>query len=513
MTDSGLVKVLVLLSALSLAATGLAQGGDWPQWGRDRTRNMASGETNLPARFSMGKFIGNSEELDLSTAENVKWVAKLGSPAYGNPTVAGGRVYVGTNNDSPRDPRFEGDRSCVYCLDEKTGELIWQLNVPKLGTGKVSDWEFLGICSSPAVEGDRVYLVTNRCEVICLDANGMADGNDGPYTDEGQYMAGPGNPPMEVTGKDADIIWVMNMIDECGVFPHNITSCSVMIVGDRIWTSTSNGVDYGHVATPSPDAPSLIVLDKKTGALLGEEALGLSRRIFHSNWSSPAYLKTDETELAIFGGPDGFLYAFKPEPVMGEDGYGVLEEAWRYDCNPPEYRMLDGKPIKYATRKGPSEVLATPIVYEGRIYAVIGQDPEHGEGLGNLVCVDEKGNKVWSYQNINRSMSTMSIADGLLFAADYSGYVYCLNAETGEEYWKHDTFAHIWGSTLVADGKVFVGTEDGFLMVLPATVEYSKDKVLEIDVMTPVYSSPIAANGVLYVATSTHLFAIENQAK
>ena len=95
MTDSDLVKVLVLLSALSFAATGLAQGGDWPQWGRDQTRNMASGETNLPNRFSMGKFIGNSEELDLSTAENVKWVAKLGSQAYGNPTVAGGRAASG----------------------------------------------------------------------------------------------------------------------------------------------------------------------------------------------------------------------------------------------------------------------------------------------------------------------------------------------------------------------------------------------------------------------------------
>ena len=128
---------------------------------------------------------------------------------------------------------------------------------------------------------------------MCLDTNGMADGNDGPYQDEGQYMAGPGQPAMQVTNTDADIIWITNMIDECGVFPHNITCCSVMVVGDRLWTSTSNGVDYGHVETPAPNAPCLIVLDKQTGKLLGEEASGLSRRIFHSNWSSPAYLKTD----------------------------------------------------------------------------------------------------------------------------------------------------------------------------------------------------------------------------
>ena len=84
----------------------------------------------------------------------MKWVAKLGSQAYGNTTVSNGKVYVGTNNESPRDERHIGDRGIVYCLDEKTGELEWQLVVPKLGAGKVSDWEYLGICSSPAVEGN-----------------------------------------------------------------------------------------------------------------------------------------------------------------------------------------------------------------------------------------------------------------------------------------------------------------------------------------------------------------------
>ena len=67
------------------------------------------------------------------------------------------------------------------------------------------------------------------------------------------------------------------MTDECGVFPHNITCCSVMIVGDVIWTSTSNGVDYGHVETPAPFAPCLILVNKATGELVGEEASGLSQ--------------------------------------------------------------------------------------------------------------------------------------------------------------------------------------------------------------------------------------------
>ncbi|MAB78266.1 MAG: pyrrolo-quinoline quinone [Planctomycetes bacterium] len=508
MTDLAVRTGAAALLATLITAPLAAQ--DWPVWGRDETRNMAVDMKGLPEDFDAGDFIGASDEIDPTTTRNIKWIAKLGSQSYGNPTVSGGKVFVGTNNDVPRDARFKGDRSCVYCFDEKTGEFLWQLNIPKLGTGKVSDWEYLGICSSPAVEGDRIYLMTNRCEVMCLDVNGMADGNDGPFKGEGQYMAGPGKPSLEVTKTDADIIWTLNMIDECGVFPHNITSSAVLVAGDNLWVSTSNGVDYGHVETPAPRAPSLILVDKKTGRLKGEEQSGLSERIFHSNWSSPAYLRTEETELCIFGGPDGVCYAFKPDPVMDEDGYAVLDLAWQHDCNPKQYRVKDGKTIKYATRYGPSEIIATPISYKGRVYTAIGQDPEHGEGVGNLVCIDENGELVWSYRKINRSLSTISIQDDLLFVADFSGFIYCLDADTGKEHWIHDTKAHIWGSTLVADGKVYIGNEDGYMTILPASKKFDPEKdVREIDMTSQIFSSAIAANGVLFVATHTHLFAID----
>lgn len=497
------------------AEASASGGGDWPMWGRDSTRNMVSDATGLPSAFVAGEFVGNTDRIDPESTTNVRWIAKLGSQCYGNATVSGGKVFVGTNNDAPRDPRFKGDRSVVMCFDEQDGSMRWMLNIPKLGTGKVSDWEFLGICSSPSVEGDRVYLVTNRCEVVCLDVNGMANGNDGPFQDEGQYLAGPGQPPFEVKETDGDIIWTLNMIDECGVFPHNITSSSVLIAGDKLWVTTSNGVDYGHVETPAPNAPSLILVDKATGALLGEEASGLGQRIFHCNWSSPAYYKSGELELCIFGGPDGWCYAFEPEPIEAEDGLMVLKERWRVDCNKPEYREKDGKKLQYATRPGPSEILATPVVADGLVYTLIGQDPEHGEGVGNIVCIDPTGEGdvtatkvLWSYDKIHRSISTPSVRDGRVYVADYSGFVFCLDSKTGKELWVHDTLGHIWGSTLVADGKVYIGNEDGYLSIIPATPEYDKEKVLEIDMTSSVYSSPVVANGTLYVATHTHLFAI-----
>src|ERR1051325_6407051 len=206
------MKSTKILAGVSLAALamGSTSANDWPSWGGpDKGRNMYSPEKGLPYRFDPGKFKKGSQdqEVDMATTKNVKWVAKLGSQSYGNVTVAGGKVFIGTNNDTPRDPKHPGDRSILMVFDEKTGELLWQLVVPKLASGKVNDWENLGLLSSPTVEGDRVYLVTSRCEVMCLDVNGLANGNQG-FQDEAQYIAGPIKPKVQVTDKVADIIWV-----------------------------------------------------------------------------------------------------------------------------------------------------------------------------------------------------------------------------------------------------------------------------------------------------------------
>ncbi len=507
--------------AMGMAAlTGGALAEDWPQWGRDETKNMASPARNVPHDFDPGQFIGRSEEVDPATTRNIKWIAKLGSQSYGNPTVSGGKVFVGTNNESPRDPKYKGDRSAVYALDEATGNLLWQFNVRKLGSAKVGDWEFLGIASSPTVVGNRVYFVNNLCHVVCVDINGLADGNDGPFKDEARYFAAPNQPPIELSETDADIIWVFDMSRETGVFPHNITSSSVLVKDGAVYVTTSNGVDWSHVDIINTTAPTLIKLDAETGELLAEEASGISERLYHCNWSSPAFASVNGRDMIIFGAGDGYLYGFAPEPVMQEiDGeeVPVFKEYFRYDCNLPHFKVdEDGKPRRYASGPGPSEIIATPVVYNGKIYVGIGQDPEHGEGVGAFHCIDPSKSgdisdtgRVWMFDGINRSISTASIVDGLVFIADYSGLVYCLDAETGELYWKHDTYGHIWGSTLVADGKVYLGNEDGLLTIFAASKE--KKIINEIEFPGPLYSSPIVANGVLYIATHTHLYAIAEE--
>ncbi|HXE52827.1 MAG TPA: PQQ-binding-like beta-propeller repeat protein, partial [Tepidisphaeraceae bacterium] len=402
-----------------------------------------------------------------------------------------------------------GDYAVLLCLDQNTGKRLWSLFCPKLAAGKVSDWEQVGLCSSPTVDGDRVYIVTNRCEVLCLSTTGLASGNKGPFTDEAQYLAGPGNPPVTIGPTDADILWRFDMRDALGVFPHNMTSSSVLVVGDKLYVTTSNAVDWTLVHTPSPDAPALICLDTHTGKMLGQERSGICRRMFLSNWSSPAYGVILGRAQIVFGGGDGFCYGFDPTP----DRSGTLRELWRCDCNPPTRRLKNGKPAKHTDPDGPSEIIATPVIAGDRVYAAIGQEPESGDGLGAFTCIRATATgditntgKLWTNDQIGRSVSTASVSDGLVYIAEFSGIVHCFDALTGREYWKYDTEGHIWGSTLVADGKIYIGNDTGTLTVLAAGKE--RRVISKIDLKDPIFSSAIAADGTLFVNTAANLYAI-----
>lgn len=473
-----------LLGSAVVSAEPLAKAktGDWPMWGGSPDRNMVSGEKGIPAKW------------DAKKGDNILWVAPLGSQTYGNPVIANGKIYVGTNNTGEYRPKIKGDKGVVICVDQKTGKMLWQATHDKLPAGRVNDWPEQGICSSPVVEGDRVYYVSNRCEVVCADAEGFLDGeNDGPYKDE-KYNE----------KEDADIIWIYDMIEELGVFPHNLATASPVIAGDLVFALTSNGVDEGHLNLPSPDAADFVAVNKKTGELAWERT-DSGKKTFHGQWSSPAYGVAGGKEMVLFGAGDGWCYAYEPK---------TGELIWKFNLNPPGAKYVLGG------RGTANEVIATPVIYDNKVFLCVGQDPEHGEGIGHLYCIDatktgditETG-KIWHLggEDFHRSLSTCAVADDLVYAADLSGFLYCLDIKTGKPYWVHDTFAAIWGSPYVVDGKVMLGTEDGEVIVLEHD---KKKKIIATNNMdNSVYTTPVASGGLLYVTNRKALYAIKEGAK
>jgi outer membrane protein assembly factor BamB len=473
---TALMCALLLLTAavycLAPSASASDPGsGDWPMWGGTADRNMVSNMKGLPLSW------------DVKTKKNVKWVAQLGSQTYGNVVVAGGMVFVGTNNEGLKDPKITGDKGVLMAFRESDGEFMWQMVHDKLVAGRVNDWPYQGVASSPMVDGDRVYYVSNRAELMCLDTQGFRDKeNDGPVTDE--KLTGPAN---------ADVVWKLDMIEEVGSLPHNLANSSPVMHGDLIYVSTSNGQDESHVNIPSPKAPAIIAVNKKTGKLVWEDN-SVFDKILHGQWSSPTVGTIGGVVQVIHAQGDGWIRGY--EALTGK-------KLWEFDTNPKDS-------VWPKTR---NELISTPVVYENRVYIANGQDPEHGEGVGNFYAIDAtkrgditQSGRLWHFTKIRRSISTAAVADGLVYISDFSGFLYCLDANTGKELWMHDLFAAVWGSPFVADGKVYIGDEDGDVTVLAHGRE--KKVLAEMNMGSSVYATVTPAHGTIFLNNRNQLFAI-----
>ena len=444
--------------------------GDWPMWGGTPDRNMVSNMKGLPTDW------------DIKTKKNVKWVAQLGSQSYGNPIVAGGMVFVGTNNELLRDPKQPGDRGVLMAFRESDGQFMWQHAHAKLESGRANDWPFQGVASSPLVEGDRLYYVSNRGVLFCVDINGFRDNeNDGVVQNEA--LKGQ---------NDADVVWAFDMMEQVGSYPHNLSNSSPVMWGDLLFVSTSNGPDESHVNIPSPKAPAIIAVKKESGELAWEDN-SVEDRILHGQWSTPSVGRIGGVVQVVSAQGDGWVRGY----------YLDGKKLWEFDTNPKGS-------VWPKTR---NELIATPVIYQDRVYIANGQDPEHGEGVGHFYAIDatKRGNitesgRIWHYDKIRRSISTAAIADDLVYISDFSGFLHCLDAKTGQAYWTHDTFAAIWGSPFVADGKVYLGDEDGDIVVM----QHGKEKKIlaEMNMGSAVYATPVPAHGTLFLNNRNELYAL-----
>ena len=468
-------SVIALTGALLLSAAPRTaenpSSGDWPMWGGTPDRNMVSTMGGIPTSW------------DVKSGKNVKWVASLGSQTYGNPVVANGVVLVGTNNELVRDPKQPGDRGVVMAFRASDGEFLWQATHEKLSSGRVNDWPYQGVASSPLIEGERLYYVSNRAELICADLQGFRDGeNDGPVTDE------------PFTGEaDIDIVWRLDMMEEVGTFPHNLANSSPVVHENLLYISTSNGQDESHVNIPSPRAPAIIAVDKQSGKVVWEDG-SPGDRILHGQWSAPAVGTIGGVVQVVHGQGDGWARGYDAKSG---------EKLWEFDLNPKDS-------VWPKTR---NEIISTPVIVDNVVYIANGQDPEHGEGVGHAYAIDgtkrgdiTESGRIWHYDKIRRSISTAAVHEGLIYIADFSGFLHCLDQKTGEPYWTHDMFAAVWGSPIVIDGRIYLGDEDGDVAVLQAGKEL---KVLaEMNMHSSVYSTPVPANGTLYLNNRNQLFAL-----
>jgi outer membrane protein assembly factor BamB len=508
-TRSSILAASILVTLFGV----VSRADDWPMYGRDATRNAVSPEKNPPFDWQI-------EEKDdagkiTSAEKNVRWKAELGSTTFGSPVVSGGLVWVCTNTWRPGDDWAKPEKGCLVCFNERDGKLRWRYLTPRSG-GRFFDGPG-SVGSTPMVEGDRLWFITNEWEVVCLDIG----------------------PLLKNTGEPREV-WKIDM-------PRDLKVSAVSSVmgpslrcqigasyKGMIYVMTGDGVDVTRKHVPAPDSPSLVCLEKNTGKVVWQDS-SPGENILWGQWSSPLVAEINGRAQVIAPEGDSWVRSF--DAMTGK-------LIWSFDANPkgsiyPMTRNL---------------LIAVPVLYENRVYVATGQDPEHSTGRGILWCIDPtregdvseelddgpmpdtrrapslpggprkgkpnpKSGVVWKFDQVdrqakrpaekdqmNRTIGSVAAADGLVIATDYAGFVHCLDARTGKQQWAHDLEAETRGSPLICDGKIYVGTHDGEVRILALARE---EKLLATrGFSSPIYCSPILANGTLYVTTQSTLYAI-----
>jgi outer membrane protein assembly factor BamB len=521
---SRLLRLGAVLSAAVLLDTPAA-GDDWPTLGRDRTHNAVSPEKGAPTDWHVpggAKRTVNDKVVETFTdSKNIAWTAQLGSHCIGGPVVAGGLVWVGTNNEHPRDPtdfrvlkngrKAPIDRSVLMCFRESDGKFLGQYAVPRTADGGAMyrDYPYQAMGSTPLVEGDRLWLVNSRSEVVCLDIG-----------------------PLRRGLSESKEVWKVDLQKQFGVVPHPALMASGLIASvagddERLYVATGNGQDESFERVVAPSAPSLVCLEKTSGKTVWTDS-SPGKGILAYQFSSPLVVVVNGRGLVIHGQGDGWLRAF--DAATGK-------VVWVCDLNPKDAKWNRGP---QGTR---NSIAATPVWYESRVYIGMGSDPEYINGVGWLYCIDPtkegdvspeievgpgKGRPnpnsavVWRYGGLEknkdkagrdsvfgRTLGNCTLHDGLCYACDLMGYMQCLDARTGRHYWTHDTKSEVWGSPLWADGKVYLATTDGDVWVFAHGRE--KKLIAKVDMLNRICSSPVFANGTLYVTTDSSLVAVRER--
>jgi outer membrane protein assembly factor BamB len=498
-----MVAIVVCFSIPSFA-----RADDWPMWGRNWSHNAVSPEKGAPVDFAFERKDDNGKILP---AKNLAWSSPAGGRAVGTPVVAGGLIWVGTTGRL--DPKKKEDGAVLMCFRERDGKLLYQYVCPRLGEGarSIEDFPWSGMGSSPLVEGNRLWLINSRSEVVCFDT--------GPLKDE----------------KEPKLLWSVDLRKEFDVVPNFAVMmlgfhASVAAYKDWLYIVTGNGIgdDYVHVA--SPEAPSLVCLDKANGKLVWKDN-SPGKNILRCQLSTPLVMEVNGRPQVIVGQGDGWLRSFDAKS-------GNL--LWKCDLN------RKGSKYEVGGQNDRNYIVATPVAYDGRVYIATGRDIEQYEGYGCFFCIDPtkegdvspdletvpgKGKPnpnsavVWSTHDakppklpksvsereylFGRTISTCVICDGLVFAPEVGGYLHCYDAKTGKLHWVHDTKSSFRASPLYVDGKVYVVDDDGDVLIFACTKEEKLLAKIESDRM--IAANPIFANGTLYITTENRLFAFREK--
>ncbi len=410
-----------------------------------------------------GKIVDSwNADPDAGAMRNVRWSTPIPGLSHASPVVWGDRLFVTSairsagaatlklsihDNGAPADDNGE-QTWVVYCLDKRTGQIIWQRTAVKGFPRTRRHTKATHANSTVVTDGRRLIVFFGSEGVYCYDL----DGNLQWKKDLGAFDAGPAG---------YDLQWG--------------TASSPVLFDDRV-----------VLQCDQKRGSFLVILSAKNG----EELWRTSRDGTSSqSWATPAVVRTSARTQIVCNG----------WPYMAAYDWNTGKELWR---------LKNGGDLPVSTPVFAYGLIYVMSSHSGPTPLFAVRPDASGDVTPQGSATTSSGVAWYEPHNLS-SMVTPLAFDGLLYSLGDNGVFKVFDARTGRLRYTQRLGTGLTGfsaSPIEVDSKILFASEDGEVYVVKAGTQFellSKNLIGEM-----VLATPAVSEDTLYFRTTGHVLAI-----
>lgn len=394
---------------------------------------------------------------DTQKSTNVVWKTPVPGLGHASPVIWGNKIFLLTAISEASDVTFKAkDRGIglandnakhtwkIYCIDKKSGKVLWE-QTSHVGVPRSKRHVKASQANpTPATDGRYVVALMNSEGLFCYDLNGKLIWKQ----DLGILNPGLNDDPNSEWGQSSSpIIYKDLVIVQSDGHKQSFIAAYNLKDGKQVWRVERNEI---------------------------------------TSWSTPTiYESKMRTEMISIGGK--YIYGY--DPLTGK-------ELWRFSDDNTEVKQQ------------------APVIANDLIIVAGGYPPGRkfyafrAGGNGDISLKDGHKNDFLAWQAVKGSSYTPTpifYGDYLYMCGD-AGVLSAYNVKTGELIYQQRLPSSFSASPVAADGKLYLPSEDGDMFVVKVGAKF---ELLATNVMgEPLMATPAISEGVLYIRSVNHIFAV-----